>query len=276
MLAHVAEHPRLRILIVDLLDRDDMVAAFDGVSTVFHLAANADVRLAAVDQEIDLRQGVESTANALHAAVKVNASRFIFASSSTVYGEATAIPTPEEYGPLHPISLYGAAKLGAEGFVTAYAHSFGLRCWIYRFANVIGPRVTHGVIVDFLEKLRRDRTRLEILGDGRQAKSYLTVRDCVDGILHGLDHATDHVNLYNLGTDDVITVRRIAEIVIEELGIQNVRLEFTGGDRGWKGDVPRMHLSCTRLKNLGWKPSHSSEEAVREAIRSLRAERWQP
>jgi UDP-glucose 4-epimerase len=191
-----------------------------------------------------------------------------------VYGEAETFPTPEEYGPLMPISMYGAAKLGCEGLISAYCHTFGFQAWIYRFANVIGPRGTHGVLVDFIKKLKEDPTRLEILGNGKQEKSYLTVEECIEGVMFVIDKSNDPVNIFNLGTQDQLTVTRIAELVIEELGLDNVKLDYTGGERGWKGDVRFMLLDTKKIRDLGWSPKTNSEGAVRHALGYLKKELW--
>ncbi|MEM3444410.1 MAG: NAD-dependent epimerase/dehydratase family protein [Thermoplasmata archaeon] len=265
---------KVRFIRGDLLDRNDILRAMENVEIVFHLAANPDIRHGTANPDVDLNQGVVATHNLLEAMRQKSVKKIVFASSSVVYGEAKKIPTPEDYGPLMPISLYGAAKLGAEGFIMAYCGSYGFQAWIYRFANVVGPRGTHGVIVDFINKLKKNQKELEILGNGRQTKSYLSVEDTVEGMLFGLEHANEPVNIFNLGSDDWINVTRIAEIVVEELGLSNVEFRYTGGDRGWAGDVPRMLLSTEKIRALGWKPVHTSEEAVRRTVRALIKELW--
>lgn len=197
---------------------------------------------------------------------KVGVRKIIFTSTSTVYGEAKQIPTPEDC-PAHPISIYGASKLACEALIESYCHTFDFQAYIYRFANVIGKRSTHGVVYDFIKKLRYNPHELEILGNGEQNKSYIYIEDCVSAIFCGLK-AEEKVNIFNIGSEDQIRVRRIAEIVSEEMGL-NPRFRFTGGDRGWKGDVPVMLLSVEKLKALGWRPKFRSEEAVRKAVRDL-------
>ncbi|MEM3738440.1 MAG: NAD-dependent epimerase/dehydratase family protein, partial [Thermoplasmata archaeon] len=222
---YIKEHidsNRVKFIHGDLLDREVTAQAAEGVEIVFHLAANPDIRHGTANPDVDLKQGVVATHNLLEVMRQKEVKRIVFASSSVVYGEAKKIPTPEDYGPLIPISLYGAAKLGAEGFITAYCGSYGFQCWIYRFANVVGARGTHGVIVDFINKLKRNPKELEILGNGKQTKSYLSVEDTVSGMLFGLEHANEQVNIFNLGSDDWINVTRIAEIVVEELGLREV------------------------------------------------------
>jgi UDP-glucose 4-epimerase len=223
---------------------------------------------------LDLEQGPVVTANLLEAMRLNSIKKIAFSSSSVVYGETEVFPTPETYGPELPISLYGAAKLGAEGLITAYCGTYGFQAWIYRFANIIGPRGTHGVLVDFMGKLRKDPKHLEILGDGKQKKSYLTVEECVDSMLFIVKNSHDNVNLYNLGTKDQITVEHIAELLVLELGLKNVKFQYTGGSVGWAGDVRAMLLDTTKLNKLGWSSKLNSEKAVLHAIKHLKKEIW--
>jgi UDP-glucose 4-epimerase len=226
----------------DLLNTDEIDAACENINLVYHAAANPDVRLGIVDTKVHFDQNITATYNLLEAMRKNSVPNIAFTSTSTVYGEATTIPTPEEYGPLVPISLYGASKLACEALITSYSHTFNMHSWIFRFANIVGDRGTHGIIVDFIEKLKGDAKHLEILGDGRQSKSYLHVTDCVDGILFAVDHIADTVNIFNVGSEDTIDATGIAGIVVEEMGLKDVEFSYTGGKRGWKGDVPRMLL----------------------------------
>ena len=230
---------------------------------VFHLAANPDVRLGAIDTNIHFQQNIVATYNLLEEMRIAGVKKIVFTSSSTVYGEASIIPTPENYGPLVPISLYGASKLAAEALITAYCHTFDMEAKIYRFANVVGPRSTHGVIYDFINKLRKNPKELEILGDGSQKKSYLYIDDCIDAMLFGLK-SNKKVEIFNIGSEDWINVKKIAEIVSQEMNL-NPKFIFTGGvdGRGWKGDVKIMRLAIDKLKKLGWKPRYNSEQAVR-------------
>jgi len=232
---------------------------------VFHLAAITDTNY---DDERELYEAnTGMTHNVLDRARAVGVENLAFTSSSTVYGEAPR-PTPEDYAPLEPISVYGAAKLADEALVSTYAHSYGVRAWTFRFANIVGPGQRGTVIPDFIEKLRADPERLEILGDGRQEKSYLHVEDCVDAMCHAVGAAADDLNVFNLGTRTTTAVTTIADVVAEEMGLDPA-YEFTGGDRGWVGDVPRMRLSIEKLSALGWKPTLSSRAAVRRATREL-------
>ena len=256
----------------DLLDRDRLADAMAGYDLIVHLAANSDIPRGVADPQVDLEQGVVATFNVLEAMRSHGLTRLLFASSSVVYGEAETIPTPEDYGPLLPISYYGASKLAGEGLVTAYGHNAGIRPWIYRFGNIVGPHATHGVILDFVHKLQSDPTRLEVLGDGRQAKPYLHVTDCVDGMLFGFEQADAPVNLFNLAVDDALDVASIADIVVEAMGLSDVAIEYTGGDRGWPGDVPRVGLDPGRMADLGWTASMTSREAVERAAREIVAQ----
>ncbi len=253
----------------DLLNTDEIDAACQEVDLVYHAAANPDVRLGAVDTKVHFEQNITATYNLLEAMRKNGVPNIVFTSTSTVYGEATIIPTPEEYGPLVPISLYGASKLACEALITSYSHTFDMHSWIFRFANIVGNRGTHGIIVDFIEKLNTDSGHLEILGDGRQSKSYLHVTDCVDAILFAFGHIADTVNIFNVGSEDTINPTGIAKIVVDEMGFGDVEFQYTGGKQGWKGDVPRMLLAVDKIKKLGWSPSYNSADSVRDTARVL-------
>ncbi len=248
------------------LAKDDITDIIRGADEVWHIAANPDVRIGSENPDEIYRNNVLATYRLLEAMRRVNVKRIIFTSTSTVYGEARVIPTPEDY-PTHPISIYGASKLACEALIESYCHTFDFQAWIYRFANVIGKRSNHGVIYDFIMKLKRNPNELEILGDGEQNKSYIYIEDCVDAMFHGLK-ADESVNIFNIGTEDQIKVKRIAEIVCEEMGL-NPEFKFTGGRRGWKGDVPVMLLSIEKIKKIGWKPKYNSEKAVKLAVKDL-------
>jgi len=253
----------------DLLNIDEVESAMSGIEMVHHLAANPDIRLGTEVTDTDLKQGTLATYNVLESMRKVGVNKISFSSSSAIYGEAEEMPTPETYGPVMPISLYGASKLGSEALITAWAGTFGANAWIHRFANIVGPRGTHGVIFDFIHKLKRDPNRLEVLGNGMQEKSYMSAEDCVRAMVHLVDFCVDNVSLYNLGTGDTCSVRRIAEIVVEESGLEDVSIEYTGGDRGWAGDVPKTSLEVGRLLSTGFKPDMASEDAIRHTARAL-------
>lgn len=247
-------------------DRDKVGSLLNSVEQVWHIAADPEVKIENKEPQVIYRNNVLATFNLLEETRKAEVGEVVFTSTSTVYGEAEQIPTPEEY-PTIPISLYGASKLACEALISSYCHTFDMRGWVYRFANVIGKRSNHGVIYDFIHKLRNNPEELEILGDGEQNKSYIYISDCVDAMFSGLK-ASDKVNILNIGSEDQVKVKRIAEIVSEEMGMEP-EFKFTGGDRGWKGDVPVMLLSIDKLKTLGWSPKFNSESAVRRAAEDL-------
>jgi UDP-glucose 4-epimerase len=267
---------RFHLVRGDLKNATDLQKAVDNVELVFHLAANPEVRVGQTNPSVHFKENLVATFNLLEAMKKSQmAKTLIFASTSTIYGEASVMPTPENYGPLVPISLYGASKLGCESLACSYAYTFGVRALILRLANVVGLRATNGVIVDFIKKLRANPKRLEILGDGTQTKSYLHINDCIGAIeyLTELFLASEkRVDIYNVGAFDQIGVGRIAEIVTEQMKLPNVQLRFTGGvdgGRGWLGDVKLMHLSIKKLRDAGWKPKYGSEQAVKLATKAL-------
>lgn len=250
----------------DLTDPDavaDVVTA--DYDMVCHLAAYTDTNYD--DDRTLFEENTEMTYNLLETMRAKDVDKFVFTSSSTVYGEAPR-PTPEDYAPLEPISIYGSSKLADEALISTYAHSYGIQSWVFRFANIVGPHQRGNVIPDFIEKLAADPTNLEILGDGRQEKSYLYVTECVDAIQYVVEHADEPFNLYNLGTKTTTSVTDIADIVAEEMGV-TPEYSYTGGDRGWTGDVPKMRLSIEKLAALGWEPTMSSDEAVRKAAGEL-------
>jgi len=265
--------PRLSFVKGDLLDRGTVIDALDGCDVLYHLAANPEVRASRASPEEHFRQNVEATHRLLEAVrVAGGVKLLVFASSSTVYGEADVVPTPEDYGLLKPISHYGASKLAAEALVSAYASIYGFRSVIFRLANIVGPRSSHGVIYDFVNKLRGNQRELEVLGDGSQSKSYLYVEDCVRGMLLGAEKASERVEVLNLGSGDRVSVVEIAGIVVEEMGVKGCEVHLTGGvdgGRGWAGDVKIMLLDCSRLRSMGWVSRLSSAEAVRMTARAL-------
>ena len=255
--------------------REDAVAAeaiTADVDAVFHFAADKN---AAADDTDQYRLNNELTTTVVERMDEVGVSNIAFTSSSTVYGEAPR-PTPEDFAPLEPISIYGASKLGEESLLSVYAKSHDFTVWVYRFANIVGPRLQLGAVIpDFIEKIRDDPETLEILGDGRQEKSYMHVDDCVDAMCHIVEHADDDFNVYNLGTRTTTSVTTIANIISDEMDL-DPDYEYTGGDRGWVGDVPRMRLSIEKLAALGWEPEGSSDDAVRRATRALLSETHSP
>mgnify|MGYP000054747116 CR=1 FL=1 len=253
----------------DITVMDDVLSVMDDVDCVFHLAANPDIRLGTRVTDTDLKEGTIATYNILESMRIKGVQKIVFASSSVVYGEDAPMPTPENHGPCLPISLYGASKLACEGLITSWCGTFNIQSWIFRFANIIGERGTHGVIFDFIHKLKKDSSRLEVLGNGLQEKSYMEVKDCVHAIMHVFATRNEKINLFNLGSHDTCSVRRIAEIVIDESGYEDVSIEYTGGDRGWAGDIPRAMLSIEKMLSTGYDVEYNSEAAVRHTAKSL-------
>jgi UDP-glucose 4-epimerase len=235
-------------------------------SRVFHLAANSDISKGTRDPDTDLERTFLTTVRVLEAMRECGVREIVFASSSAIYGDARG-DLSELYGPLEPISLYGAAKLSAEAFIQAYSHLYGLVSWIFRFPNVVGPNLTHGAIFDFVHRLRRDRTRLVVLGDGTQTKPYLDVDDLLDAIAHALAESTSlPVRTYNVAGEGMTSVREIAEMVRDALGLPEATIEYGSEPRGWPGDVPRFSYDTTKVRSLGWKPTKNSNEAVKASI----------
>jgi UDP-glucose 4-epimerase len=240
---------------------------------IYHLAANPEVRVSSTNPETHYHQNITATFNLLEYIRKSRTTpRLVFTSTSAVYGEPTEIPTPETYGPLKPISVYAATKLACEALISAYAYNYGFKATIYRLANVIGPRSGHGVIYDFIQKLHNTPNQLEILGDGSQTKSYLHVTDCITALLQNQETSREQVEIFNVGSEDKINVKTIAEEVVAAMGLTNVDLKLTGGvdgGRGWVGDVKIMLLNAHKIKLNGWTPKLNSHQAVTQTARAL-------
>lgn len=258
---------KITLIKKDLL-ADGWQSAFNGAERVYHIAADPDVRGSARKSWEVYENNVTATVRVLEAMKQYDVREIVFTSTSTVYGEASVIPTPETYSPMIPISIYAASKLACEAMISSYAATYNWHAWVYRFANIIGPRSTHGVIYDFVQKLRANPNELEILGDGTQSKSYLSVFECVKGMVFAPTISHDVFNFFNIGSEDWVSVKQIAELVVEEMGLKNVTFKFTGGDRGWVGDVPKMQLGVDKLKSFGWEPGTTSVDSVRMAIRA--------
>ena len=256
---------------LDLLNREAVGELFRAVrpDLVWHLAANSDISYGTTYTDFDLKGGTIATYNVLEAMRLSGCKEIIFSSSGAIYGEPSVMPTPEDYGPLFPISLYAASKLACETLITAFGHNYGMRSWIYRFGNICGPFPTHGVMRDFVLKLQKDPSRLDVLGDGTQSKPYVHVEDCLDGMQFGRDRASDSVNCFNLAVDSATSVNDIAKWTIEAMGLDAdaVHIERGSEPRGWPGDVARVRLDTRRMESLGWKPKMTSDQAVRRAIR---------
>jgi UDP-glucose 4-epimerase len=267
--AHQSD-PRLQIVHADATDVHALTATMEGHDWVIHLASNADIALAAECPEIDFYKGTLLTNNVVEAMRRAGLRRLLYASGSGVYGDAAETPVPEDYAPLVPVSTYGASKLASESLIASYCAMFGFRACVFRFGNVVGPRQTHGVGFDFLRSLTAKPKRLRILGDGHQSKPYIHVSDVVEAALCAARQASAPFSVFNVATDDAVTVTEIADLAIETLGLPlKPAFEFTGGSRGWKGDVPVVRLDSTRMRSLGWFPKRNSREAVRHSLQEL-------
>jgi len=267
-LKHHLGSPRLKVQKADIKNAALLDHIFAGHDAVFHLAAHANIRESLVDHRSDLENNLVGTLNILEAMHKNNVQDLVFASTSAVYGEATVMPTPEDYFPIQT-SLYGASKLACEAYAEAYTEFMPMRFWAFRFANVVGERCARGVIWDFVHKLLKNPSELEILGDGKQSKEYFHVEDCVEGIMIGYQRASGKVNVFNLGVEEQTLVDRVADLVIDEMKLDRdkVKKKYTGGPRGWIGDNPLVQLSLEKIKNLGWRQKVSSEEAIRRTAK---------
>jgi UDP-glucose 4-epimerase len=267
----VPGHERVRLIEADLLDAGRLVEAMSGVDFVFHMAANADIRDNFKEPRKCVDQNVVVTQNVLEAMRAAGTRELAFASTGSVYGEATVIPTPEDAPFPTQTSIYASTKVAAEGLLTAYAQpepAPAMRTWIFRFVSLLGPRYTHGHVVDFFRKLKADPSRLPVLGNGLQKKSYLHVVDCVAAMLLAVERAREPVNVFNLGHTDWIEVKESIRIITRTMGL-SPRIEYAGGERGWPGDSPKILLDITRIKSLGWAPSRTIEESIVETLRFL-------
>jgi UDP-glucose 4-epimerase len=272
-IAEARKSPLFKLIEGDLLDAARLQSACGGADFVFHLAANADVRFGTDHPKKDLEQNTIATWNVLEAMRANGISRIAFASTGSVYGEATVFPTPEDAPFPIQTSLYGASKLAAEGLIAAYCEGFGFRSWIFRFVSILGERYSHGHVVDFYTQLREHPEQLRVLGDGTQRKSYLYVQDCVDAILLAVPEARERVNVFNLGTDEYCQVKDSISWICAELGLTPT-LSYTGGDRGWIGDNPFIFLDCRKIRALGWAPRQTIKEGVLKTVRYLRSNPW--
>jgi len=253
----------------DLLDFEKLKKAIKNHNFVFHLASNPDIAKSEKYPKLDLDQGIITTFNVLEAMRQNNIKKIVYTSGSGVYGDQGTKYTKENFGPLLPVSMYGASKLAAEALISAYCNMYGMQSWIFRPANIVGRRQTHGVGYDFIRKLKNDPKNLQILGDGSQSKSYLYVDDLINAIILAIEKSNDKVNLFNLASDTFVDVKTIAKITINEMGLKNVKMHFGTSPRGWKGDVPKVRINTEKINQLGWEPKLISKEAVRRSIRDL-------
>ena len=262
---------RLTVVRADAKDEDALTDAMAGHDAVIHLAANPDIALAATEPAIDFDEGTVLTHNVVEAMRRVGIGRILYASGSGVYGDLGDQEVAEDHGPMRPISTYGASKLASEALISSYCHMFGLTARVFRFGNVVGPRQTHGVGLDFIAKLRLDPSRLDILGDGNQSKPYIHIDDVVSAVLHANEHCKETFGVFNAASGDAITVREIADLAVACLGLDagGVEYVYSGGERGWSGDVPVVRLNCGRLRGLGWRCRNDSGEAIRRSLEAL-------
>jgi UDP-glucose 4-epimerase len=255
-------NPRLKVIEGDIRDFETTSKCMQGCDAVFHFAAHALMRASLHDHRADLEHNIVGTLNVLEGMVANNVPDFIFASTSALYGEAEITPTPETYSGAQT-SLYGAAKLTGEGYASAFAEFSPIKVWAFRFGTVLGERCRRGAIWDFVHKLLENPLELEILGNGKQSKDYLVVKDCIDGVMLGYEKSSNRVNIFNLGLQEQVTVDELADLVISEMGLAGVKKKYTGGVRGWVGDNKVVYLSTQKMRNLGWKPKMSPVEAIR-------------
>lgn len=267
------KNPNFTLVEGDLLDLELMKRSFAGGDAVFHLAANADVRFGTNHPHKDLEQNAVATFHVLEAMRANDIKRIAFASTGSIYGEAEVIPTPEHAPFPVQTSLYGASKLAAEGLIQAYCEGFGFQGYIYRFVSILGERYTHGHVFDFYKQLLEDPSKLKVLGNGKQRKSYLYIQDCIDAILWTMEHSQDKVNVFNLGTDEYVQVTDSIGWICEYLGVKP-ELEFAGGERGWIGDNPFIFLETSKVRQTGWKPKLTIKDGVQQTIKYLHENPW--
>src|SRR3984893_16455783 len=269
--AHHEQDRRLHVLCADVKDMAALERAMAGHDVVIHLASNPDIARAAVEPDIDFREGTFLTQQIVEAMRRTRTPRLLYASGSGVYGDLGEHEAQEDFGPLVPVSTYGASKLAGEALIASYCAMFGMRACAFRFGNVVGSRQTHGVGFDFVRRLRQQPDRLRVLGDGRQSKSYIHVEDVIEAVFTAHEKTEKNFEVYNVATGDYITVTEIARLAMEVSGLsdEDVRLEYAGGDRGWKGDVPIVRLNTGRIRSLGWTCRRTSRQALCVAMHAL-------
>ena len=273
---HIAAHiksGKISFSKIDLLNFNSVKRLMRGQDFVFHLAANADIRFGTANTKVDLEQNTVATYNVLEAMRLSGVKKIAFFSSSAIYGEPYIFPTPESFLPAQT-SLYGASKLAAEALIQAYCNLFDFQSWIFRSVSIVGERYSHGVVSDFVKKLKKNPQQLEILGNGQQKKSFLYVKDCVNGIFSAVENANEKVNTLNLGTDEYVTVDKVARLVVDHMNLRNVEFRHTGGERGWPGDQPFVYLAVNKLKGLGWRQAVKTEEAIIRTVNWILGNEW--
>jgi UDP-glucose 4-epimerase len=269
----ISRRSEFRIVEGNLLNVEKLKNAMSGCDFVFHFAANADVRFGLQHPGKDLEQNTQATFNVLEAMRANGIYKIAFSSTGSVYGEAKVFPTPEDAPFPVQTSLYGASKLAGESLIQAYCEGFGFQSWIFRFVSILGERYTHGHVFDFYKQLRNDSSRLRVLGDGKQRKSYLYIQDCLDAILLAVERAKEKVNIFNLGVDGYCQVNDSIGWICREMGV-NPKLVYSGGERGWVGDNPFIFLDTKKIQSLGWKPKVSIEDGVVRTVRWLQRNEW--
>lgn len=267
------KNKRCRLVQADILDKQTLTEALSGCDFVFHLAANADVRFGTNHPSRDLEQNTIGTFNVLEAMRAAGIKQIAFSSTGSVYGEAVTIPTPETAEFPVQTSLYGASKLAGEGLIAAYCEGFGFRSWIFRFVSILGNRYTHGHVFDFYRKLKDNPAQLDVLGNGKQRKSYLAVEDCLDAIFTAIERATGKVNIFNLGTDEYCEVNDSIGWITEYMKV-TPELKYTGSERGWIGDNPFIFLDCSKIKSLGWNAKYTIKESVLKTVHYIENNQW--
>jgi UDP-glucose 4-epimerase len=272
-LALAREHPAFTLIEGDVLEERKLKHAMSGSDVIFHLAANADVRHGLDHPRKDLEQNTVATFTVLEAMRANGINNIVFASTGSIYGEATIVPTPEDAPFPVQTSLYGASKLAGEGLIAAYCEGFQMRSWIFRFVSILGERYTHGHVFDFYQQLRMDPSRLRVLGDGHQRKSYLYVQDCIDAMFHAIMHARNRVNVFNIGTNEYCEVNDSIRWITSHLGLAP-KLEYTGGKRGWIGDNPLIFLDTARICTLGWHPKLTIRDGIERTVTWLTSNHW--
>lgn len=264
-----SKNPKFKFEELNILEKDKFFDLFknEKFDVVFHLAANSDIAISHSNPDVDYENTFETTYITLLAMKEFGVKKLVFASTSAIYGD-TSEKINENFGPLFPVSHYGASKLASEAFISSFCENYGIKAWITRFPNVVGERATHGVIFDFINKLRKNPKKLEVLGNGEQIKPYLYVKDLVDAILFVYKNTSEKINFYNIGVESRTKVKEIAQMVIEEMNV-GAEIKYTGGDRGWIGDVPEFRYNLDKIHKLGWSAKNSSNEAVRKSVKYI-------
>jgi UDP-glucose 4-epimerase len=272
-LANVAKHPKLRFIEADVRNVKKVKATVPGHDVIFHFCDDSDIRFAAEHPDSYVEQNIMGLFYVLEAMRRNGIRTILFPSSTTVFGEIAKPPVSERGGPMIPLNLYGGAKLAAEGLISGWAHTYDFQAIVFRFVGIIGGRMDHGVVHDFVRKLQRNPSQLEILGDGSQRRSFVLVDDCVEAMLFALANATKNYHLIHIGNRDQIAIRDAAKVILKAMKLKQTKFQFTGGKVGWKGDVASNFIQSETLTQLGWKPQHSSRQAVLEAAARLASEK---